>query len=81
MLDYNLITKFLCDFQQVQFAQGALAKSIYSRMFTWLVMRVNKSLDTKAKRQCFIGVLDIAGFEIFEVDFGRFKNHGFTLQL
>jgi hypothetical protein len=36
-------------------------------MFCWLVERVNVTLDIKAKRQYFIGVLDIAGFEIFEV--------------
>ena len=36
-------------------------------MFCWLVERVNVTLDIKAKRQFFIGVLDIAGFEIFEV--------------
>ncbi len=35
-------------------------------MFVWLVERVNVTLDVKAKRQYFIGVLDIAGFEIFE---------------
>jgi len=46
---------------------AALAKALYGRMFTWLVARVNKTLDTKNKRQYFIGVLDIAGFEIFEV--------------
>lgn len=46
---------------------GALAKAIYVRMFNWLVARVNKTLDTKNKKQYFIGVLDIAGFEIFEV--------------
>ena len=40
---------------------------IYHRMFCWLVERVNVTLDVKAKRQYFIGVLDIAGFEIFEV--------------
>ncbi|KAL5969171.1 Myosin heavy chain striated muscle [Taenia solium] len=51
---------------QVNFAVNALAKSLYSRLFTWLVGRVNKTLDTKVKRQYFIGVLDIAGFEIFE---------------
>ncbi|CAF1461794.1 unnamed protein product, partial [Adineta ricciae] len=45
---------------------GALSKSIYHRMFCWLVERVNVTLDVKAKRQYFIGVLDIAGFEIFE---------------
>ena len=37
-------------------------------MFCWLVERVNVTLDVKAKRQYFIGVLDIAGFEIFEVE-------------
>ena len=37
-------------------------------MFVWLVERVNQTLDVKAKRQYFIGVLDIAGFEIFEVN-------------
>nr|VZI50304.1 unnamed protein product [Spirometra erinaceieuropaei] len=51
---------------QVNYAVNALAKSLYSRLFTWLVMRVNKTLDTKVKRQYFIGVLDIAGFEIFD---------------
>ncbi|CAF1172361.1 unnamed protein product [Adineta ricciae] len=51
---------------QVLNSIGALSKSIYSRMFNWLVERVNVTLDVKAKRQYFIGVLDIAGFEIFE---------------
>ena len=54
---------------QVHFGVNALAKSLYDRMFKWLVARVNKTLDTKQKRQYFIGVLDIAGFEIFEVRF------------
>ncbi len=52
---------------QVEFAIGALAKALYARMFGWLVMKVNLTLDTKQKRNYFIGVLDIAGFEIFEV--------------
>jgi len=51
---------------QVVYAVAALSKAIYDRMFKWLVARVNKTLDTKNKRQYFIGVLDIAGFEIFE---------------
>jgi len=51
---------------QVDFACHALAKSVYDRMFNWLVVRVNKTLDTTLKKQYFIGVLDIAGFEIFE---------------
>uniref|UniRef100_A0A670YR80 Myosin heavy chain 7B n=1 Tax=Pseudonaja textilis TaxID=8673 RepID=A0A670YR80_PSETE len=51
---------------QVVYAVGALAKATYDRMFKWLVTRINKTLDTKLARQFFIGVLDIAGFEIFE---------------
>jgi len=51
---------------QVVYAVAALAKAIYARMFLWLVARCNKTLDTKNKRQYFIGVLDIAGFEIFQ---------------
>ena len=52
---------------QVVFAIGALSKALYERMFIWIVDRVNKALDTKQKRSYFIGVLDIAGFEIFDV--------------
>ena len=52
---------------QVVNSIGALSKSIYDRMFRWLVERVNQTLDVKTKRQHFIGVLDIAGFEIFDV--------------
>jgi myosin protein heavy chain len=32
-----------------------------------MVIRINEMLDTKQPRQFFIGVLDIAGFEIFDV--------------
>lgn len=52
---------------QVLYAVGALSKAVYDRMFKWLVVRINKTLDTKLPRQFFIGVLDIAGFEIFDV--------------
>ena len=45
----------------------ALAKSIYERMFLWMVIRINQMLDTKQPRNYYIGVLDIAGFEIFDV--------------
>uniref|UniRef100_A0A8C3AVZ5 Myosin heavy chain 7 n=1 Tax=Cyclopterus lumpus TaxID=8103 RepID=A0A8C3AVZ5_CYCLU len=52
--------------QQVYYAVGALSKSVYEKMFLWMVVRINQSLDTRQPRQYFIGVLDIAGFEIFE---------------
>ncbi|TWW76229.1 Myosin heavy chain, fast skeletal muscle [Takifugu flavidus] len=51
---------------QVNNSVPALAKSIYERMFLWMVVRINQMLDTKQPRQFFIGVLDIAGFEIFD---------------
>uniref|UniRef100_A0A3P9JRR3 Myosin heavy chain 7 n=1 Tax=Oryzias latipes TaxID=8090 RepID=A0A3P9JRR3_ORYLA len=57
--------------QQVYYAVGALSKSVYEKMFLWMVVRINHSLDTKQPRQYFIGVLDIAGFEIF--DFNTFE--------
>ncbi|XP_049417744.1 myosin heavy chain, fast skeletal muscle-like isoform X1 [Epinephelus fuscoguttatus] len=51
---------------QVNNAVSALCKSIYEKMFLWMVIRINEMLDTKQPRQFFIGVLDIAGFEIFD---------------
>uniref|UniRef100_A0A673H8W9 Myosin-11-like n=1 Tax=Sinocyclocheilus rhinocerous TaxID=307959 RepID=A0A673H8W9_9TELE len=53
--------------EQADFAIEALAKATYERLFRWILLRVNKALD-KTKRQgaSFLGILDIAGFEIFE---------------
>ncbi|XP_064546709.1 myosin heavy chain, muscle isoform X16 [Drosophila montana] len=57
--------------QQVTNSIGALCKGVFDRLFKWLVKKCNETLDTKQKRQHFIGVLDIAGFEIF--DFNGFE--------
>uniref|UniRef100_A0A8C2IV23 Myosin, heavy chain b n=1 Tax=Cyprinus carpio TaxID=7962 RepID=A0A8C2IV23_CYPCA len=51
---------------QVNNAAMALCKSVYEKMFLWMVVRINEMLETKQPRQFFIGVLDIAGFEIFD---------------
>merc|ERR1712121_363305 len=53
---------------QVSFAISAPSKSLFARMFDWIVLLVNESLDTPNPRKNFIGVLDIAGFEIFELN-------------
>ena len=38
-------------------------------MFAWLIRRCNATLDAKDRaRDKFIGVLDIAGFEIFDLN-------------
>jgi myosin protein heavy chain len=55
--------------EQVEFAVEAIAKACYERMFRWLVNRINRSLDrTKRQGASFIGILDMAGFEIFELN-------------
>ncbi|CAF1027431.1 unnamed protein product [Rotaria sordida] len=52
---------------QADFAVEAISKAIYERVFKWIVTRINKSLDrTKRQSSSFIGILDIAGFEIFQ---------------
>uniref|UniRef100_A0A4W5QWG6 Myosin motor domain-containing protein n=1 Tax=Hucho hucho TaxID=62062 RepID=A0A4W5QWG6_9TELE len=54
--------------QQVNNSTGALSKAVCEKLFLWMVTRINQQLDTKLPRQHFIGVLDIAGFEIFEMN-------------
>ncbi|KAL1775257.1 unconventional myosin-Ia [Sigmodon hispidus] len=52
---------------QAQYARDALAKNVYSRLFDWIVNRINESIKvgTGEKRKV-MGVLDIYGFEILE---------------
>ncbi|CAF0778200.1 unnamed protein product [Didymodactylos carnosus] len=54
--------------QQALFSRDALAKHMYSQLFTWIVEEINKSLEYIGTRQSFIGVLDIYGFETFEMN-------------
>ncbi|CAL1680217.1 unnamed protein product [Lasius platythorax] len=49
-------------------ARDALAKHIYAELFNWIVVGINNSLQSLSKAQYFIGVLDIYGFETFEVN-------------
>ncbi|EWC48118.1 hypothetical protein DRE_02697 [Drechslerella stenobrocha 248] len=51
---------------QVRQSVDALSKGIYERSFGNLVSRINQSLERRGEESGFIGVLDIAGFEIFE---------------
>ena len=52
--------------EQVYYGLGAITKACYERLFKWLVDIVNRALATDLPRDFFIGILDIAGFEIFE---------------
>lgn len=55
---------------QVRFALDALAKGIYEKVFAHIVSLINNSLGSSVstKDTRYIGVLDIAGFEIFETN-------------
>lgn len=48
-------------------ARDALARAIYNNLFDWIVDRINISMKAKAPSAHIIGVLDIYGFEIFDV--------------
>ncbi|XP_005879068.1 PREDICTED: unconventional myosin-Ia [Myotis brandtii] len=52
---------------QAQYARDALAKNIYSRLFNWIVNRINESIKVGiGEKKKVMGVLDIYGFEILE---------------
>ena len=62
----EFVTKGM-NMDQVNYNVGAMAKGLFSRVFGWLVKKCNMTLETGQTRAMFIGVLDIAGFEIFDV--------------
>uniref|UniRef100_A0A8C0ZTS4 Myosin VC n=1 Tax=Castor canadensis TaxID=51338 RepID=A0A8C0ZTS4_CASCN len=49
-------------------ARDALAKKIYAHLFNFIVERINQALQFSGKQHTFIGVLDIYGFETFDVN-------------
>ncbi|GAM27231.1 hypothetical protein SAMD00019534_104060 [Acytostelium subglobosum LB1] len=54
--------------QQSKEAKDSLAMYLYSRLFDWIVHRINICIDKKKKDYLFIGILDIYGFESFETN-------------
>ncbi|KAL5009512.1 hypothetical protein ScPMuIL_011817 [Solemya velum] len=52
---------------EAYYARDALSKAMYSRLFSWLVQRINDSIRVTCEvRTKVMGVLDIYGFELFE---------------
>ncbi|KAL8456763.1 hypothetical protein ACS0TY_034855 [Phlomoides rotata] len=47
-------------------SRDALAKIIYSRLFDWIVEKINTSIGQDSHSKAIIGVLDIYGFESFK---------------
>ncbi|CAN1789964.1 XI-2 [Linum perenne] len=48
--------------------RDALAKIVYSRLFDWLVNKINNSIGQDPESNSLIGVLDIYGFESFKTN-------------
>jgi len=48
--------------------RDALAKTVYSRLFDWLVNKINISIGQDPNSKMLIGVLDIYGFESFKTN-------------
>ncbi|XP_051148594.1 myosin-17-like [Andrographis paniculata] len=47
-------------------SRDALAKTVYSRLFDWIVEKINISIGQDPNSKAIIGVLDIYGFESFK---------------
>uniref|UniRef100_A0A5B6YR02 Putative Myosin 2 isoform 1 n=1 Tax=Davidia involucrata TaxID=16924 RepID=A0A5B6YR02_DAVIN len=61
------ITKWL-DPESAVVSRDALAKVAYSRLFDWLVDKINSSIGQDPDSKILIGVLDIYGFESFKTN-------------
>lgn len=59
---------------EAEYGRDALAKAIYDRLFTWIISRINNTINVdqtsvyQTYKSTVIGVLDIYGFEIFDVN-------------
>lgn len=52
---------------QAAYIRDATSKAIYSKLFIWMIQRINASIAVKQKKQTkIIGLLDIYGFEVFD---------------
>ncbi|CAL0316880.1 unnamed protein product [Lupinus luteus] len=61
------ITKCL-DPEAAALSRDALAKIVYTRLFDWLVDKINSSIGQDPESKSLIGVLDIYGFESFKTN-------------
>jgi myosin heavy subunit len=57
--------------EECNYSRDVIAKTVYSKMFDWIIKKVNKAISSsidKEKSTKFkkIGILDIFGFEVFE---------------
>ncbi|KYR02066.1 myosin IE [Tieghemostelium lacteum] len=55
------------DNAQAVFSRDALAKALYEKLFQWLVTKINTQINS-AEKGLVIGILDIYGFEVFDIN-------------
>ncbi|KAL6611360.1 hypothetical protein ACP70R_039288 [Stipagrostis hirtigluma subsp. patula] len=63
----DIIVKNL-DSRAAALSRDALARIVYSRLFDWLVNKINTSIGQDPNSKLLIGVLDIYGFESFKTN-------------
>lgn len=51
---------------QARFVLNSLSRTLYEKLFAHIVEKINRSLDHGSMTANYIGLLDIAGFEIFK---------------
>ncbi|CAN8326334.1 unnamed protein product [Cochlearia groenlandica] len=56
------------DQEAASLSRDALAKTVYSRLFDWIVNKINNSIGQDPESKYLIGVLDIYGFESFKTN-------------
>ncbi|KAF5454727.1 hypothetical protein F2P56_024373 [Juglans regia] len=68
MITPEEVIKRSLDPQSAAISRDALAKTVYSRLFDWLVDKINVSIGQDPNSKSLIGVLDIYGFESFKTN-------------
>ncbi|TXG66005.1 hypothetical protein EZV62_007280 [Acer yangbiense] len=68
MITPEEVIKRSLDPQSALVSRDGLAKTIYSRLFDWLVDKINSSIGQDPNSKSLIGVLDIYGFESFKTN-------------
>eukprot|EP01080_Neovahlkampfia_damariscottae_P010518 gene10518-3040_t len=63
----NSVYNATLDSKESSYARDALSKSLYEKLFDFIVFKINKSiLKPEKEKSLIIGILDIYGFEIFK---------------
>lgn len=57
--------------EECRVSKESLSKELYDRLFNWIVVKLNETIKpqyVEGLRYCAVGLLDIYGFEVFDVN-------------